>query len=235
MRKLTAVVAVLTAQGLMLGAAGPAHAWSNGRDGPNSYGTHDWILDKALEAAGDQASWVRVRVALRATDDPDTVDGIDHASGTWWHVWDEWGKTWGGAPEAVEVWFERAQRRIEAGKERAASKALGIMSHLLGDVAQPMHTDGRLDAEDDVHAPYEDAVDSRSEREDDVYRFVDDGPDPASPEQTTLGVARQAHRYYVRLVRAYDRHGYNETVHRITRRQLNRAARALADLIRALA
>jgi hypothetical protein len=24
----------------------PARAWSNGSSGPNSYGTHDWILDK---------------------------------------------------------------------------------------------------------------------------------------------------------------------------------------------
>lgn len=27
-----------------------AHAWSNGTEGCNSYGTHDWILDQALQA-----------------------------------------------------------------------------------------------------------------------------------------------------------------------------------------
>src|SRR5215207_6821988 len=85
--------------------ASPALAWSNGVDGPNAYGTHDWILDHALSALGDRADWVCQRAALRANDDPDTVDGIDHASGTWWHVWDEWGDTWGGSPEAVRVWF----------------------------------------------------------------------------------------------------------------------------------
>ena len=37
---------------------------------------------------------------MRATDDPDMLDGIDHASGTWWHVYDQWGVTYGGAPEA---------------------------------------------------------------------------------------------------------------------------------------
>jgi len=26
----------------------PVRAWSNGSSGPNSYGTHDWILDKAI-------------------------------------------------------------------------------------------------------------------------------------------------------------------------------------------
>jgi hypothetical protein len=70
---------------VLLGAA-PAGAWSNGVEGPNSFGTHDWILKKAIKAAGKKASWVRLRVALRATDDPDTKEGIDHASGTWWHV-----------------------------------------------------------------------------------------------------------------------------------------------------
>jgi hypothetical protein len=99
---------------------------SNGVDGPNTYGTHDWILDHALDGLGDRADWVCRRAALRATDDPDTVDGIDHASGTWWHVWNEWGDTWGGAPEAVRVWFDRAQRRLEAGRECSASRALGI-------------------------------------------------------------------------------------------------------------
>ena len=58
----------------------PAFAWSNGEDGCNSYGTHDWILDQALQAVGEQAEWVRTRVALRATDDPDCVDGIDQTS-----------------------------------------------------------------------------------------------------------------------------------------------------------
>ena len=33
------------------------------------------------------------------------------------------------------------------------------------------------------------------------------------------------------LVREYDRHGYNRKVHRITKRQLKRAANAVADLI----
>lgn len=78
---------VLLAVALLLTAApSPELAWSNGVDGPDSYGTHDRILDKAIKAAGNKADWVKVGIALRATDDPDTVHGIDHASGTWWHV-----------------------------------------------------------------------------------------------------------------------------------------------------
>jgi hypothetical protein len=196
--------AVLTATAV---GASPALAWSNGLDGPNAYGTHDLILDHALVALGDRADWVCRRAALRATDDPDTEDGIDHASGTWWHVWDEWGETWGGAPEAARVWFERTQRRLDGGKECSASRALGIMSHFVADVAQAMHTDGSLDAEDRVHSAYESAVDSRSETGDDEYGFDFDGVDEASPGARTLRVARQAHRFYGVLVETYDEHG----------------------------
>jgi hypothetical protein len=35
-------------------------------------------------------------------------------------------------------------------------------------------------------------------------------------------------------VRTYDRRGYNSKVHRITKRQLKRAANAVADLITSL-
>ena len=59
--------------------------------------------------AGRAGLWVCLRTALSATDDPDVKNGLDHASGTWWHVWDEWGATYGGAPEAVGVWFRRPE------------------------------------------------------------------------------------------------------------------------------
>jgi hypothetical protein len=49
-----------------------------------------------------------------------------------------------------------------------------------------------------------------------------------------LHVPRRAHRYYWDLVNAYDAHGYNAKVHRITKRQLKRGANALADLITSL-
>jgi hypothetical protein len=228
------VIACAVVAATTMGCAPPAAAWSNGVDGPDTYGTHDWILDHALDALGRRVDWVCRRAAFRATDDPDTRDGIDHASGTWWHVWDEWGETWGGAPEAVSMWFRRTQRRLDAGRECSASRALGIMSHFVADVAQPMHTDGSLDAEDRVHGPYESAVDSRSEVNDDVYTFQFDGIDDARPRATTLRVARRAHRFYEVLVETYDEHGYNRRVARITQRQLQRAANALADLIATL-
>lgn len=207
----------------------PAFAWSNGVDGPNSYGTHDWILDKALEAVGDQAPWVHRRLALWSTDDPDTRNGIDHASGTWWHVYDRWGDEWGGADEAASVWFQRLKRRVANGRERRASKALGYLAHFIGDVAQPMHTDSSA-REDRVHSSYESAVDRRVAD----YIFSYDGRDAARAGPKTRALAGRSHLYYWDLVRAYDAHSYNDRVHRITKRQLNHAANALADLITSL-
>lgn len=223
------LVIVLLAGLLVVGGASPALAWANGPDGPDSYGTHDWVLDQALQAVGEKASWVNVRVALRATDDPDTVEGIDHASGTWWHVYDEWGETYGGAPEAAATWFRRTKRRLASGNERGASRALGILAHIVGDIANPMHTDSR-DREDSIHSPYESDVDERLEG----YRFDYDGEGSAKPFARTLTVARRAHRYYFDLIRAYDRNGYNDKVDGITRRQLNRGSNAVADLITSL-
>ena len=214
------VVAVLVA------ASAPARAWSNGTDGCNSFGTHDLILDEALDMVGADASWVRRRVALRATDDPDCVDGLYHASSPWWHVYDEWGETYGGADEAAQVWFRRTKKRLAAGDESGASWALGVLAHIVSDVAQPMHTDSRP-REDRVHPLYEDAVDRRVGE----YRFTYDGVDTVKPRARTIRLARGAHGYYFDLVRAYDNHSYNAKVHRITKRQLNRAANALADLL----
>ena len=101
-----------------------AQAWSNGVNGYNSFGTHDWILREAIDALGDDASWICLGRALRATDDPDSMDGIDHASGTWWHVWDEWG-SYGGGPEAIRVWFNRTEHKLEQGTTAARAGRWG--------------------------------------------------------------------------------------------------------------
>lgn len=162
------------------------------------------------------------------------IDGIDHASGTWWHVWDEWGSTYGGAPEAVTVWHRRVERQLARGRRCSASRALGIMAHMLGDVAQPMHTD-QTDAEDSVHSSYESAVDARCGPSACRYRARADGHPSTRPAfALTRSVARQAHDDYRALVRSFRRGGYTTRVDAITRRQLNRAANALADLIRTL-
>jgi hypothetical protein len=213
--------------------AGEALAWSNGRSGPNSFGTHDWIVREGVRLADRHGGWVCLRIAMRASDDPDTTSGIDHASGTWWHIWDEWGSTYGGAPEAVAVWYRRAERKLARGERCPASRALGIMAHMLGDVAQPMHTD-QTRAEEAVHSSYESAVDSRCSATSCRYRARNDGWDRVGPYTRTRSLARQAHKSYRALVRSYRRTGYSAKVDSSSRRQLNRAANALADLIRSM-
>jgi hypothetical protein len=225
---------VVVAIGLSLSllASPSAYAWSNGVDGYDSFGTHDWILREAIRALGDDASWVCVGVSLRATDDPDSLDGIDLASGTWWHVWDEWGvATWGGGPEAVAFWFDRVRHRLEQGDRCSASRALGIMAHLAGDMAQPMHTDGTSAHEHSAHPAYEHAVDERCTATSCRYEMHFNGRNIVEPYADALATARDAHPFYLRLINAYWAHGYNHVVDQITRRQLDRAANVMADLL----
>jgi hypothetical protein len=221
---------------LVVSGGGSANAWSNGVRGPDTFGTHDWVLRAALSRVGDRVPWLCVRTAMRATDDPDTIDGVRYMSSPWWHVYDAWGaSTYGNAPRAVAYWHERARREWNADAPCRASRSLGIMAHLVADVAQPMHTDGWLDAEDRVHGDYEAGVDQRCTSFARCrYGFRFDGMDRVDPRGRTLSVARHAHPWYDDLVKTFDRHGYTREIDAITRRQLNRAANAVADLLTSL-
>jgi zinc dependent phospholipase C len=220
----------------LVAAPSPASAWGNdGQEGPaDAFGTHDWILHRALAAVGSDAAWVVRTVALRASDDPDSVDGLSHASEEVWHHYDEWGATHGKAPEATRFWYGRTAALLADGRLRQASRALGITSHFVADVAQPMHTDNSSAAEPSTHSPYENEVDARSGRRDGVYTFAYDGVDAATPYNETVEVARASHPYYDALINAFAASGYSAEVHSITQRQLNLAANAVADLISAL-
>jgi hypothetical protein len=221
---------------VLVAAPGVAFAWSNGVQGPDRFGTHDWVLRAALAEVGDRLPWLCPRAALRATDDPDTVDGVRYMSSPWWHVYDVWGaSTYGDAPFAVAYWYERARKEWNAGAFCRASRSLGIMAHLVADVAQPMHTDGWLGAEDRVHGDFEAGVDQRCTSFVGCrYRLRYDGADRADPAVRTRSLARHAHVWYAELVTTFDRRGYSPTVDEITRRQLNRAANTVADLLTSL-
>jgi hypothetical protein len=204
-------------------------AWSNGVDGPDTYGTHDWVLDKAAGALG--LPWLDKSVALESTDDPDTEDGLVYASSPWWHVYDEWGKTYGEAPEAAQFWFDKAELEVKDGDFAAASYSVGILAHIVGDIAQPMHTDSRPAETSSVHTGYERAVDSRTELSDSIYSFTYDGATTGKASDVVIELARAAHPYYRPLVRTFSDGGYSPRVHRITQRQLNAASNTLADLL----
>jgi hypothetical protein len=112
-RGLTVLIAVSLCLLLPVGSVqSPVRAWSHGSSGPNSYGTHDW------KRRSNRVDWVKLQAALYATDDPDVRNGIDHASGPWWHVYDVWGEKYGDAPEAITVWFKRAAKRLASGQRR---------------------------------------------------------------------------------------------------------------------
>ena len=221
-----------------LAAAPPAEAWSNGPPKEaDGFGTHDWFLLKAVKALGRKAKWVRLDIALQATDDPDSRNGVAFASDHKWHNYDVWGdETYGHAPRAVGYWFNEIRSLRADGDLDEASRALGIMAHLLADVAQPMHTDDYLEAEDAIHRKYEEEVDERCQGTPAacVYTFHYDGRDHAHPFYRTRRVAESAHERYRRLVLAFSRHHYNARVDRITKRQLDLGANALADVIASL-
>lgn len=141
---------------------------------------------------------------------------------------DRWGSHYGGADEAARVWFKRTRNRLANGKPMAASKALGYLAHIVGDVGNPMHTD-QSDKEEPIHSSYESAVDSRIAD----YRFSSDGLKRVKPGVAVRRLARKSHEKYWRH-NAYDAHSYNTRVHRITKRQLKHAANAVADLIGSL-
>lgn len=107
-RRIAAIAtAVMVSLLLVPSAQPPAKAWSNGlRKEPDSFGTHDWVLLKAVKAVGNKGRWVKVEVALHATDDPDSVRDIRFASDHRWHNWGLYRGTRGNAPKAVRIWYE---------------------------------------------------------------------------------------------------------------------------------
>jgi hypothetical protein len=92
-----------------------------------------------------------------------------------------------------------------------------------------MHTD-QTSREDGIHSSYEGAVDNRSGKRDGIYRFFYDGRHPGKSGKKAKHVAAASYRLYKSLVRGYDRNGYSPGVHKITKRQLNRGANAVADV-----
>ena len=228
---LALAVCLLTLPAGLLNKPAEVRAWSNGEYGPNDYGTHDWILDRAITAIrhhNKKAHWVDFDVAQSASDDPDSRDGIEYASSPWWHVYDVHGERYGNAPKAIRFWFKKAAKQLAGKHRRKASRSLGILSHLLANLANPMYT-GRSSREDRIRSSYEEAVNRGSD-----YRFHYDGSDSGKPGRKAKHVAAVSHRFYKSLVRSYDRNGYSPRVHRITKRQLNRAINAVVDVAAAI-
>ena len=205
-----------------------AQAWSNGGNGGNGFGTHDWILREATRlAAARGADWVILRVAEPKTDDPDTV-----LHDTWYHIYDVWGSHYGDAPTKVLSNYRLALAARKAGDWTAASKYVGLMAHYYGDICNPLHTD-QCDAEDRMHSSYETAAQKYTDGKGENAGWVTfDGYQARSDVVAfTKATAATSHKSYSTLVKGYNSGGMNATVLSITKKAMNRAANGLADLI----
>ncbi len=131
----------------------------------------------------------------------------------------------------MQVWVRRVQLKLVQGNTCGVSRTLGIMAHMAGDVAQPMHTDGSSALEGAVLSSFERAVDTRCTAASCIYQMHFDGRDVVDPFAVVVATARAAHPFYFPLINEYERHGYNDAVDRIARRQLDRAADEVADLL----
>ena len=224
--RLVSTILVACIAALLLPAA--ALAWCNGPNGPNGFGTHDWVLYEARRLAASRGyHWLVWSVAQPVTDNPDTKIGD-----TWYHCYDVWGATYGDAPTRVATLYSAAVQAMRDGDRARASRKFGLLSHYFSDICNPLHTDGS-NAEERMHAAYESAVDTRTDSKGEHRAWVSFNGIQVrgSAKAATVSAATWSHRYYSSLVKGYNANGYSTAVNTITRRCLNRAVNDLADLI----
>ncbi len=151
-KTITLSVALVLALGLGVSSA---FAWGNGADlngdgiGDNGYGTHDWILEHAIDLAGSDADWVDVEAALLASDDPDSTK-----TSKYMHGFKEFGRG-RGAPQAVADEYHKLVKAYNAGDYKTASRHLGALSHYYADACQPFHTKYDSVNRESLHRDYE--------------------------------------------------------------------------------
>lgn len=144
----------LTALVAFAGPIAPVAAWSNRGDG---YGTHDWILDQALRLLDDRGighGWVDRTIALKATDDPDTVEVKADPSRKIEHTYTATGRV-GGAIHRITEHYADILHAYDAHDYDEASYQLGMLSHFYADIAMPYHTNQDAQTADNEHAAYE--------------------------------------------------------------------------------
>jgi hypothetical protein len=216
---------------LVFGLAVPsAFAWGSGGDDGNGYGTHDWVLDQAIRLVGQDASWVDVRTALLATDDPDSLHNdighVFHSEGLY-----------GGVPQRVADLYYRACESYAAGDRVEASRLLGLLSHYYADILNPFHTADGAVSWRVHHLPYEHAVSLETNRPGENAAWV--APAARVPlvdvRARTVVAARFARGKLTALGTALDPmreiRVSQPTVNSVTRQMLSRAANDLADIV----
>ena len=137
------------------------------------------------------------------------------------------------APEAIKFWFKKAAKQLAGKHKTKASRSLGKLAHLLGDLANPMHTD-QTSREDGIHSLIRGGRRQPQRQGGRDLSLLLRRPPPGQAGKKAKHVAAASHRSYRGLVRTYDRNGYSPYVHKITKRQLNRGANAVADVAAAI-
>jgi hypothetical protein len=238
------IPALLLAIALSVPAA-PALSW--GTSGPG-YGTHDWIIDDAVRVLDGRAGdWFDAAAARESSDDPDTVEV--QPPGLYEHSYRASGSR-GGAITRIADEFDIAQAAYaqgvaarDTGDPLAAADAfhdaswhIGLLSHFVGDIAQPFHSHKDAVGVDDLHHDYELLINN-------AQRSPDSTPGWRSPDRTVTAVtdirrtaiatAGFSRRYYPELHRLLTTTGMVLTprVAEITATVERRAAEDLADII----
>jgi len=202
--------------------------WSNGPDGGQGFGTHDWILYEASRlAVAEGVTWLDWSVAQPVTDDPDMV-----LHDTYHHVYDIWGSAYGDAPTRVQALYDETVQDLRAGDRVSASRSFGLLSHYYSDICNPLHTDQCV-AEEAIHSRYEQLAQTYTDQPDENREWVvPDGLQQITDVTAeTEQAAATSHQSYVSLVTEFAAAGMDAQVVSITRMSLSRAANDLADLM----
>jgi hypothetical protein len=162
MRTFKLVVSLLAALACA-GIPAPALGWANGSG--DGYGSHDWIVDASVAVLdGRAADWFDPAIARLASDDPDTIETRVTRDE---HAYRSGGR--GGAIARIAYEYDvamaaykdgvAARNADDAGAAQAAfaeaSHHIGLLSHFVGDIAQPFHSAPEGPGPATLHAAYE--------------------------------------------------------------------------------
>ena len=230
----------LTALFALAGAIAPVAAWSNRGD---LYGTHDWILDQAFRLLDDQnidMSWVDRAIALKATDDPDTVEVAADPSRKIEHTYTATGRR-GGAIHRITEHYAKIVRAHETHDYDEASYQLGMLAHFYGDLSMPYHTNQDAQTADPEHYQYELLVNDLTRKGSDMpnWSVTSTNWNVSSMQNVRTAAVAMAAYSRARYQTVHDNLEANDTslsdpVKNVTKEVLIRASGDLADLIKSV-
>ena len=201
-----------------------ARAWQP--DGGTSYGTHQWIVERAVSIAGGEPAWLDLGIALAGADgSSESYPGFRSTA---------MGPGAGSISAAARVayHYHEALAALAVEDYAGASRSIGALARWYTDLCQPMRAYGKT-SRDRLVARYEA----------DVLRATDASGEHASwvsPRsrasfrsiaRVATDAAAAARASAPDLISSYRRSGLSETALLLTRRSLSRAANGMADII----